>query len=119
MNVNEIKERFRVFGDFEADEVNEWGFLINDVADEIESRLLPETDPENSAVITAAAALALYRYTVIQGVNGASIKAGDLTVTPKVSMSSARLLLSEMEKAASGLIEPFDEAKNDFQFKAV
>jgi len=122
MDTNAVVERFKAFGGFSDTELSDWLFLCDDAAGETADRTVENTDnsgTSDSLLVQVAAALAFYRYAIIQSVNSISFRAGDLSVNPRISVEKAKLLLNEAEKAAGHLLRPSPDFSCDFAFRTV
>ncbi len=84
VNFENVFERFKSYADLSENDAQKWEYLVYDSIGEVRCMLLPGCDVEGNChrLITAAAALAFYRYHCICAARrGAdSFKAGDVTV---------------------------------------
>lgn len=118
IEISQVVQRFQTYSGLHGDELTKWEHLCNDAAEEIMMRLVSGAAIEfPSQLVTAAASLAFYRYIIIQSVNELAFKAGDLSVTPKVSVPEAKLLWTEAEAAIKSLLKRTEDAC--FAFNAV
>lgn len=74
-----VLERFALFAGVDAAEAARWQVLCQSAADELMGRLLPGADPEDGRLASAAAAVAYYRYCLLNAGRGVhSLKVGDV-----------------------------------------
>jgi hypothetical protein len=85
MNLEEILERFALFGGIEREEAAAYGMLCEDAACDLRKRLRRQSDEAANArrLCAAAAALAYFRYVLwgAAGRDGGSFRAGDVSIS--------------------------------------
>lgn len=111
LNLDKVIERFSVISNISLENSAKWVGICKESLDEIESRLREGVDKEKNArrLEVAAAALALYKYTLYNSVTVAveSFSAGELRIKPdfKGSVKMAYRAWQEAKNSISDLLK--------------
>lgn len=83
LDYSKVIRQFGIFSGLDSRETGQWTELCIACTDELVRQIVPETDVETwqERLTAAAAALAFYRYALLQSCEGSGIKLGDLAVS--------------------------------------